>query len=102
MRTADGESEVPLWTDEHVADRDPLAGVVLDRMLGVSRRAGIAACRNRSGEEVEVRARSTSKSAVSRSFVERTREALGELMARQLSDLRLAAMMLDGLELKGR
>jgi putative transposase len=34
--------------------------------------------------------------------VERTREALGELMGRQLSDLRLAVMMLDGLELKGR
>src|ERR1019366_6875559 len=27
---------------------------------------------------------------------------LGELMARQLADLRLAVMMLDGLELKGR
>ena len=31
-----------------------------------------------------------------RTFVERTREALGELMSRQLSDLRLAVMMLDG------
>ena len=54
------------------------------------------------GEQVEMNARSTSKSAVSRTFVERTREALGELMARQLADLRLAVMMLDGLELKGR
>ena len=54
------------------------------------------------GEQVEARARSTSKSAVSRTFVERTREALGELMGRQLGDLRLAVMMLDGLELKGR
>ena len=34
--------------------------------------------------------------------MERTREALGELMGRQLGDLRLAVMMLDGLELKGR
>jgi transposase-like protein len=34
--------------------------------------------------------------------VERTREALGGLLARQLGDLRLAVMMLDGLELKGR
>ena len=39
---------------------------------------------------------------MSRTFVERTREALGELMSRQLGDLRLAVMMLDGLELKGR
>ena len=89
-------------TYEHFADRDPLARVVLERML-----AGVSTRRYRRtqepvGEQVETRARSTSKSAVSRTFVERTREALGELMSRQLADLRLAVMMLDGLELKGR
>jgi putative transposase len=41
-------------------------------------------------------------SAVSRTFVERTREALAELMSRELSHMRLAVMMLDGIELKGR
>jgi len=102
VRTADGESEVQLATYEHFADRDPLRRVVLERML-----AGVSTRRYRRtqepvGEQVETRARSTSKSAVSRTFVERTREALGELMGRQLSDLRLAVMMLDGLELKGR
>jgi putative transposase len=102
VRTADGEAEVPLGTYEHFADRDPLGRVVLERML-----AGVSTRRYRRtqepvGEEVEVRARSTSKSAVSRTFVERTCEALGELMSRQLADLRLAVMMLDGLELKGR
>ena len=102
VRTADGESEVSLSTYEHFADRDPLRRVVLERML-----AGVSTRRYRRtqepvGEEVETRARSTSKSAVSRTFVERTREALGELMSRQLGDLRLAVMMLDGLELKGR
>jgi transposase-like protein len=101
-RTADGESEIQLQTYQHFADRDPLRRVVLERML-----AGVSTRRYRRtqepvGEQVEVRARSTSKSAVSRTFVERTREALGELMARQLADLRLAVMMLDGLELKGR
>jgi putative transposase len=102
VRTVDGEAEVPLSTYEHFADRDPLRRVVLERML-----AGVSTRRYRRtqepvGEQVEVRARSTSKSAVSRTFVERTREALSELMARQLGDLRLAVMMLDGLELKGR
>ena len=102
VRTADGESEVQLSTYEHFADRDPLRRVVLERML-----AGVSTRRYRRtqepvGEQVETRARSTSKSAVSRTFVERTREALGELMSRQLADLRLAVMMLDGLELKGR
>jgi transposase-like protein len=102
MRTADGEHELPLQTYEHFADRDPLQRVVLERML-----AGVSTRRYRRtqepvGEEVETEARSTSKSAVSRTFVERTRQALGELMSRQLGDLRLAVMMLDGLELKGR
>ena len=32
-RTADGESEVPLVTYEHFADRDQLADVVLERIL---------------------------------------------------------------------
>src|SRR5450631_1290081 len=102
VRTAGGEAEVPLSTYEHFADRDPLGRVVLERML-----AGVSTRRYRRtqepvGEEVETKARSTSKSSVSRTFAERTREALGELMSRQLGDLRLAVMMLDGLELKGR
>ena len=102
VRTADGETEVPLSTYEHFADRDPLGRVVLERML-----AGVSTRRYRRtqepvGEEIETTAKSTSKSAVSRTFVERTRDALAELMSRQLADLRLAVMMLDGLELKGR
>jgi transposase-like protein len=52
--------------------------------------------------EVEASARSTSRSAVSRTFVERTRRSLAELMSRRLDDVRLAAMMIDGLELQGR
>jgi transposase-like protein len=39
---------------------------------------------------------------VSRTFIERTRQALGELISRGLADLRLAVMMIDGIELKGR
>jgi transposase-like protein len=102
VRTADGSAEVPLQTYEYFADRDPLARVVLERML-----AGVSTRRFRRtqepvGEEVEVAARSTSKSSVSRTFVERTRHALVELMSRQLADLRLAVMMIDGIELKDR
>jgi putative transposase len=102
VRTADGQAEVPLQSYEYFADRDPLARVVLERML-----AGVSTRRYRRtqepvGEEVETRARSTSKSSVSRTFVERTRHALIELMSRQLADLRLAVMMIDGIELKDR
>ncbi len=102
VRTADGERDVPLQTYEHFADRDPMSRVVLERILtGVSTRR-YRRTQEPVGEEVEVQARSTSKSAVSRTFIERTRDALVALMSRQLADLRLAVMMLDGLELKGR
>jgi putative transposase len=103
MRTKDGEEEVvPLGTYQHFADRDPLARVVLERML-----AGVSTRRYRRtqepvGEQVEAKARSTSKSSVSRTFKERTKRALGQLMSRSLADMRLAAMMIDGLELQGR
>jgi len=101
VRTADGESEVPLETYEHFADRDQLEGVVLERMLaGVSTRQYRRA-QEPVGERVEDDARSTSKSAVSRTFVHRTRQLLWKLMNRPLSDLRLAVMMIDGIDLHG-
>jgi len=102
VRSADGQAELPLQTYAHFADRDPLTRVVLERML-----AGVSTRRYRRTQEpvgatVEKTARSTSKSAVSRAFVARTRQALGELMARRLDDVRLAVLMLDGIELQGR
>ena len=101
-RAVDGSGEVELASYRHFADRDPLTAVVLERML-----AGVSTRRyERTGEpvgtEVDEQARSTSKSAVSREFVSRTREHLIELMSRPLGDLRLAALMLDGIDLKGR
>ncbi len=102
IRSADGSSELSLATYRHFADRDPLTRAVFERML-----AGVSTRRYRRiqepvGREVEQRARSISKSSVSRAFVERTRKALGELMARRLDDVRLAVLMLDGIELRGR
>jgi putative transposase len=44
--------------------------------------------------------RSISKSAISRTFIERTRETLHDLMRRPLEDVRLAVLMLDGIDLK--
>jgi transposase-like protein len=102
VRSADGEAEVHLATYEHFADRDPLSRLVLEQMLaGVSSRR-FARTREPVGEEVEAAARSTSKSSVSRDFVAKTTENLIKLMSRRLDDLRLAALMLDGIELKGR
>jgi transposase-like protein len=100
MRAKDGESEVPCRTYEHFASRDQLSRVVLERML-----AGVSTRRYRRvqepvGEQVETAARSTSKSAVSRTFVARTKEALLGLMSRRLDDVRLAVLMIDGIGLK--
>ena len=101
-RSADGEHEVALQTYAYFADRDPLTKVVLEQMLaGVSTRR-FARTLEPVGEAVSAAERSTSKSTVSREFVSRTGEHLAALMARPLSDVRLAALMLDGIELKGR
>jgi hypothetical protein len=87
VRTVDGESEVPLGTYEHFADRDQLGDVGLERMLaGVSTRKYRRA-QEPVGNEIEddARSTSTSKSAVSRTFVDRTREQLRRLMNRPLA-----------------
>lgn len=101
-RTADGEHEVPLATYGHFADRDPLTRTVLEQMLaGVSTRR-FERTREPVGQEIIDAERSTSKSSVSREFVGRTREHLDALMSRLLADVRLAVLMLDGIEFKGR
>jgi putative transposase len=94
-RAADG-SEVTLDTYAAAADDDLLSSLVLERML-----AGLATRRHRAANEpvgaaVEAAGRSTSKSAVSRRFVARTKKALEELMARDLTGLDIAVLMLDG------
>src|SRR3954467_15449228 len=101
-RTADGAEEVELQTYGHFAARDRLTDVMFERMLaGVSTRRYVRTGEPVGGEVDEV-ARPTGKSAVSREFVSRTRENLIELMSRPLEELRLAVLMLDGIELKGR
>jgi putative transposase len=102
VRSADDEHELPVKTYEYFADRDPLTRAVMDRMLaGVSTRrfAGVG---ERVGEELEEQSSSTGKTAVSDTFIERTRTALSELMSRRLEDVRLAVMMLDGIEIAER
>jgi transposase-like protein len=102
MRTVGDEHELPVQTYEYFADRDPLTRSMMDRMrAGVSTRK-FAVVGEPVGEEVQQEASSTGKSTVSELFIERTRTALGELMGRRLDDVRLAVMMLDGLEIADR
>jgi putative transposase len=102
LRTADDERELPVESYEYFADRDPLTRAVMDRMLaGVSTRK-FAQVGEPVGSEVEQASSSTRKTVVSDMFIQRTRTALGELMSRRLDDVRLAVMMLDGLEIADR
>ena len=102
IRSADDEHELPVATYEYFADRDPLTRAVMDRMLaGVSTRK-FAVVGEPVGEGVEQASSAKGKTAVSDMFIERTRTALSELMSRRLDDVRLAVMMLDGLEIAGR
>jgi putative transposase len=95
-RTVDGR-EVTLETYAAFAADDLLGQVVMERML-----AGLATRRHRAagepvGAQVEQQARSTSRSAVSRRFVAQTARALEELLGRDLSDLKVAVLMVDGI-----
>jgi putative transposase len=102
VRSADGSEEVALETYRQFAARDALGRVALERMLaGVSTRR-YGRTQEPVGAEVEQAARSTSKSAISREFVSRTRQTLAELMSRRLDDVRLAVLMIDGIVLKER
>ena len=96
-RNTDG-TEIELDTWKVFSSKDLLDSLVVERML-----AGVATRRHHDvaepvGADIEERARSTSKSAISRRFVAATTKALGELMARSLADLDVAVVMIDGLE----
>jgi len=102
MRTVSDEHELPVKSYEYFADRDPLTRAVMDRMLaGVSTRK-YAQVGEQVGADVEQSSAATSKTSVSEVFIERTATARSELMARRLEDVRLAVMMLDGLEIADR
>ena len=93
-RTARG-TEVCLGTYGAFNDDDQLSTVVLERML-----AGLASRRHHDvnepvGTAVEAVSRSTSKSAISRRFVAKSAKALEALMARDLSGLKVVALMVD-------
>ena len=96
VRAVDGTGEVPVATYELFTSTELLGRMAMERMLaGVStRRYPIAL--EPVGEATEREARSTSRSAVSRKFVAMTEHALADLLARDLTDLDLVAIMIDG------
>jgi len=95
-RYVDGRGELELETWAAFADESLLDDLVFERMLaGLATRRHCAA-NEPVGDAVEAIARSTSKSTVSRRWVRGTQAALDELLRRDLSELDIAVLMIDG------
>jgi transposase-like protein len=92
-----GEIELATWAT--FANEDLLRQVVVERML-----AGVATRRHVDVADPvgPVDAKALSKSAVSRRFRAATEKATAELLARDLSELDVAVVMVDGLNVAGQ
>jgi transposase-like protein len=99
-RSVEG-TEVELESWAAFSSKDLLDRLTVERML-----AGVATRRHVDvaeplGAELEARAKATGRSSVSRRFKAATEAALAEMMARDLSDVDVAAIMIDGLDVAG-
>jgi len=96
VRAINGSGEVPVPAYEVFNGTELLGKMAMERMLaGVSTRRYPVALEP-VGEQVAADARSTSRSAVSRKFVAMTEHALTDLLARDLTEVDLVALMIDG------
>ena len=93
--------EVPLASYGVFAHGDLLNRVAVERMLaGVATRS-FERVGDPIGDKNRQAASSTSKSSVSRRFVNGTKRALDELLARDLSELEPVVLMIDGVDFAG-
>ncbi|HZD65905.1 MAG TPA: IS256 family transposase [Acidimicrobiales bacterium] len=96
VRSADSTEELAVASYEHFSSTEVLGKMALERMVAKLSTRRYHAGLEPVGAGVQERARSTSKSSVSRRFVAATEKALSELMAGDLSGLDLVAVMIDG------
>jgi len=101
VRATDGSGELPVDAYEAFSGSELLGEIALERMMAKLSTRRYRAGLEPVGTEVEAKARSTSKSAVSRRFVARTETALAELMAVDLTGLDVVALMIDGVHFAG-
>lgn len=96
-RTITGEEvELPSW--RFFSAEDPLTERAMEQMLvGVSTRKY---ARSLEPTSPDVKTRGTSKSAVSRRFVAKTEAQMDEWLKRDLSEISLAALMIDGVHVE--
>src|SRR6266850_6277564 len=96
--TAGGEATLP--SVAVFRDRDPLTARMMQQLLaGVSTRQYEASLEAPPGGR---RSRGSSKSAVSRTVVRRTRQRLHEYLTRRLEGLEVVALFLDGVVVAGQ
>ncbi len=100
-RTTDGQ-EIELDTWKVFSSEDLLEQLVAERML-----AGVATRRHAEvteplTEELDARATGTGRSSVSRRWKRATEKAMADLLARDLSGLDVAVVMIDGVEVAGQ
>jgi putative transposase len=99
VRATDGSGEIPLQTWTAVASRELLDRHTLISMLaGVSTRA-YQSLLEPAGPEIDQASSATSKSAVSRRFVETTKLRLEEFRSRPLGEQRWLVVYIDGFNL---
>ncbi len=99
-RSIDG-AEIELGTWAVFSSEDLLNQLVAERML-----AGVATRRHGDvaeplGAEIDERAKSTSRSSMSRRWKRATERAMDELLGRDLSGLEVAVIMIDGIDIAG-
>ena len=81
---------------ELFSSTDVLSAMALERMMAKLSTRRYAAGLEPVGAVVEATGRSTSKSAISRRFVAATESALADMLAADLTELDLVALMIDG------
>ncbi len=101
VRATDGSGEVPLASFGVFAQGDLLGATVMERMLAGVATRGFERVADPIGDTQRAKARSTSKSTVSRRFVTGTKKALDGLLSRDLSGLEPVVLMIDGAEFGG-
>ncbi len=96
----DAEIELDSWAA--FSSKDLLDRLTVERMLaGVATRRHVDVAEPLS-DDLEAQAKATGRSSVSRRFKAATEAALAELMARDLSSLEVAVIMIDGLDVAGQ
>ena len=98
VRSTTGDQEIPVESYRVFQDEDLLVQATLHRMI-----QGLAGCRYEPGlepvgEEAEGQSNGTSRSTVSRRFIQGTEKALSQLMSRPLVEERYVVLMVDGIE----